>query len=123
MVSPSKSNLNSLKHQLLNKLLHYLLNSLLKMKRKNFRRMTIMMRRTTRVNMEKKTSTGKRILSQKRLKSVRVLYNLQKKKYLRYTLSKSRYLRPQKSALILSQDNASMEKHAGNSIIKRSRLK
>jgi hypothetical protein len=85
MVSPSKSNLNRQKHQLLNKLLHHLLNSLLKMKRKNFRRMIIMMRRTIRVNMEKKISTGKRILSQKTLKSVRVLYNLQKKKYLRYT--------------------------------------
>jgi hypothetical protein len=68
MVSPSKSNLNSQKYQLLNKLLHHLLNSLLKMKRKNFRRMIIMMRRTIRVSMEKKTSTGKRILSQKRLK-------------------------------------------------------
>jgi len=91
------------------------------MMRKNTRRMTIMTRRITRVNMGKRSSMERRIRSQRRLKSVPVLYNLLKKKYLRFTRSKNRYLRQPKSALILSLECASMAKIAGSSMIKRSR--
>jgi hypothetical protein len=91
------------------------------MMRKNTRRMTIMMRRITRVNMEKRSSMERRIQSQRRLKSEPVLSNSLKKKSLRYTQSKSRSLRPQKSALISSLEFASMAKIAGSSMIKRSR--
>jgi hypothetical protein len=91
------------------------------MMRKNTRRMTIMTRRITRVNMEKRSSMERRIQSQRRLKSVPVQYNLLKKKYLRYTQSKNRYLRLPKSALISLLECASMAKIAGSSMIKRSR--
>ena len=80
-----------------------------------------MTRRITRVNMGKRSSMERRIRSQRRLKSVPVLYNSLKKKYLRYTQSKNRSLRQPKSALISSLEFASMAKIAGSSMIKRSR--
>ena len=93
------------------------------MRRKNTRKMTIMMRRTTRVSMVRRTSMEKRILSQRRLKFLRVPSNLVKRKYRRYMKSKSRFLRLRKFALTSSLDFASMETRVGSNMIKRSKAK
>jgi hypothetical protein len=93
------------------------------MRRKNTRKMTIMMRRTTRVSMVRRTSMEKRILSQRRLKFLRVPSNLVKRKYRRYMKSKSRFLRLRKFALTSSLDFASMETRVGSNTIKRSKAK
>jgi SLT domain-containing protein len=93
------------------------------MRRKNTRKMTIMMRRTTRVSMVRRTSMEKRILSQRRLKFLRVPSNLVKRKYRRYMKSKSRFLRFRKFALTSSLDFASMETRVGSNMIKRSKAK
>jgi len=73
MANPSKRELNNRKQSYLNKLLHPLPNNLLRMKRMNTRRMTIMMRRTTRVSTGRMTSMERRIRSQRGMKLVLVL--------------------------------------------------
>lgn len=65
----------------------------------------------------------KRILSQRRLKFLRVPSNLVKRKYLGYMKSKSRFLRLRKFALTSSLDFASMETRVGSNTIKRSKAK